>query len=150
MKKDIIGTTSRQPISAFLVTAASSLAISLPAAAQPISLGRLQTGAAITFTRTASGGWGIKVAGGLAPRIAQPKPAAIEIYRADDDIREPRLSLYFSPLSRPCPYGWRVSGDAIHKTAKERVLAGTLTPKQAVALVVERTLREQDEIAVTE
>ena len=86
MKKDIVGTTSRQPIA--LVTAALCMAIFLPAAAQPISLGRLQTGAAITFTRTASDGWGIEIAGGLAPRIAQPKPAAIEVYRADDDIRE--------------------------------------------------------------
>ena len=65
------------------------MAISLPAAAQlQISLGRLQTGAAITFTRTASDGWGIEIAGGLAPRIAQPKPAAIEVYR--DGRRYPR------------------------------------------------------------
>ena len=86
MKKDIVGTTSRHPIA--LITAALSVAISLPAAAQSISLGRLQTGAAITFMRTASDGWGIEIAGGIAPRIAQPKPAAIEFYRADDDIRE--------------------------------------------------------------
>src|ERR1019366_7045019 len=81
-----------------LVTAALRMAIFLPAAAQPISLGRLQTGAAITFTRTASAGWGIEIAGGLAPRIAQPKPAAIEVYRADDDIRE--LSAGYKTLRR--------------------------------------------------
>lgn len=88
MKTDIIGSTFHQPNATFLLTAALSLAISLPAAAQPISLGRLQTGAAITFTHTASGEWGIEIAGGPVPRIAQPKPAAIKVYRADDDIRE--------------------------------------------------------------
>ncbi len=86
MKKDIVGTTFRQPIA--LVATALFVAVSLPATAQSISLGRLQTGAAITFTHTASDGWGIEIAGGPAPRIAQPKPAAIEVYRADDDIRD--------------------------------------------------------------
>src|SRR5438552_502040 len=98
MKMNIIGTTSRQPTAAFLVQAALSLAISLPVVAQPISLGRLQTGAEITFTHTATGGWGIEIAGGLAPRIAQPKPAAIQVYRADDDIRE--LSAGYKTIRR--------------------------------------------------
>jgi hypothetical protein len=59
-------------------------------AAQPhrLQLGRLQTGATVSFTRSQAGEWGLEVTGGPAPRIAQPKPAMLEIYRADDDIRE--------------------------------------------------------------
>ena len=37
-------------------------------------------------TRLASGEWGMEIAGGPAPRILQPKPVRIEVYRADDDI----------------------------------------------------------------
>jgi len=55
---------------------------------QQFTLGRVSTGAEILFTRSASGDWGVEVVGGLVPRIAQPKPAAIEVYRTNDDIRE--------------------------------------------------------------
>src|SRR5665213_1346879 len=54
----------------------------------PIQLGRLKTGAVVSFVRSNSGEWGIDIAGSSAPRIAQPKPAAIEIYRSDNDIRD--------------------------------------------------------------
>jgi hypothetical protein len=53
-----------------------------------VDLGRLQTGANVWFTRSASGEWGMEIAGGPAPRILQPKPARIEVYRADSDIQE--------------------------------------------------------------
>ena len=52
-----------------------------------LDLGRLQTGASVSFTRSASGEWGIEIAGGPAPRILQAKPARIEVYRADNDIQ---------------------------------------------------------------
>ena len=48
----------------------------------------MQTGADVSFTRSASGEWGIDVTGGPAPRIVQPKPARIEVYRAGNDIQE--------------------------------------------------------------
>ena len=48
----------------------------------------MQTGANVLFTRSASGEWGIEIAGGPAPRILQPKPARIEVYRADSDIQQ--------------------------------------------------------------
>src|SRR5690348_17162534 len=51
-------------------------------------LGRLQTGAQVAFTQSASGEWGIQITGGPAPRIVQPQPAHIEVYRAASDIRE--------------------------------------------------------------
>ena len=68
------------------------------AAAQTISLGRTSAGSEIAFTRAASGEWGIQIAGGVAPRITQPKPAAIEVYRADNDIRE--LAQGYKTVSR--------------------------------------------------
>jgi hypothetical protein len=53
-----------------------------------VELGRLRTGADVSFVRSGTGGWGIDVAGGPAPRIVQPKPARIEVYRAGNDIQE--------------------------------------------------------------
>jgi hypothetical protein len=52
-----------------------------------LDLGRLQTGAAVSFTRSTSG-WGVEISGGAAPRIQQLEPAKLEIYRADEDIRQ--------------------------------------------------------------
>ncbi len=53
-----------------------------------INLGRLQTGAVVSFIRSASGQWGIEIEGGPAPSIVQPQPARLEIYRNANDIRE--------------------------------------------------------------
>ena len=53
-----------------------------------VDLGRLQTGTNVSFARSASGEWGIEIAGGPAPGILQPKPARIEVYRADSDIQQ--------------------------------------------------------------
>jgi hypothetical protein len=52
-----------------------------------LDLGRLQTGAAVSFTRSTSD-WGVEISGGAAPRIRQLEPAKLEIYRADEDIRQ--------------------------------------------------------------
>ncbi len=54
-----------------------------------VDLGRLQTGAIVSFTRPARGEWGIEITGGAAPRISQPKPAKLEVFVTDDDIRQP-------------------------------------------------------------
>ena len=69
-------------------TAALWMVMFLPAVAQSVNLGRLQTGAAVTFTRSTTSGWGIEIIGGPAPRLTQPEPAAIQVYRTDDDIHE--------------------------------------------------------------
>jgi hypothetical protein len=53
-----------------------------------MDLGRLQTGATVSFTRGAAGEWGIEAGGGAAPRIAQPKPAKLEVFGAEDGIRQ--------------------------------------------------------------
>ena len=51
-------------------------------------MGRLQTGATVSFVRAAGGEWGIEIAGGAAPRILQPKPARLEVFRTEEDIRQ--------------------------------------------------------------
>jgi hypothetical protein len=59
--------------------------------AQPgnrVNLGRLQTGATVSFVRSTADGWGMEIAGAAAPRIRQPKPAKLEVLRSGDDIRQ--------------------------------------------------------------
>jgi hypothetical protein len=53
-----------------------------------VELGRLQTGATVSFARSAANEWGIEIAGGAAPRIVQRQPARLEVFRAEDDIRQ--------------------------------------------------------------
>jgi hypothetical protein len=53
-----------------------------------VELGRLETGATVAFVRAAAGEWGIEIAGGPAPRILQTKPANLEVFCAEDDIRQ--------------------------------------------------------------
>jgi hypothetical protein len=52
-----------------------------------VDLGRLQTGATVSFTRSTSGEWGIEIAGTAAPRILQPKPAKLEVSGTEEDLR---------------------------------------------------------------
>ena len=52
------------------------------------SIGRLESGATVSFVRASSGEWGIEIAGGDAPRITQPRPAMLEVFRAEDEIRQ--------------------------------------------------------------
>jgi len=56
--------------------------------ANSIVLGRLANGAAVAFVRTGSGGWGIEISGAALPRLMQPKPAQIEVYQAEENVRQ--------------------------------------------------------------
>jgi hypothetical protein len=53
-----------------------------------VVLGRLRTGATVSFTRTGAAGWGIEVAGAAAPRVAEARPARLQVFHSEDDIRE--------------------------------------------------------------
>ena len=53
-----------------------------------LELGRLQSGATVSFVRAPAGEWGIEIAGGAAPRILQPSPARLEVFDSEEDIRE--------------------------------------------------------------
>jgi hypothetical protein len=57
-------------------------------AANSIVLGRLANGAAVTFVRAGSGDWGIEISGAAVPRLMQPKPAQIEVYRGEENDRQ--------------------------------------------------------------
>ena len=56
--------------------------------ANRVVLGQLLNGAEVAFTRASSGDWGIEISGSAVPRETQPKPAQIEVYRGDDNVRE--------------------------------------------------------------
>ena len=43
--------------------------------------------ATVSFVGSTNGEWGIEIAGGAAPRIQQPKPARLEIFNSEQDIR---------------------------------------------------------------
>lgn len=53
-----------------------------------VDLGHLQTGATVSFVRTSGGVWGIEVTGSATPRLLQSKPARIEVFQTEEDIRE--------------------------------------------------------------
>ena len=57
-------------------------------APQQVAVGRLQTGATVSLVRVEAGGWGLEITGAATPRVSQPRPARLEVFRADDDIRE--------------------------------------------------------------
>ena len=53
-----------------------------------IELGRLANGADVVFVRPGEGDWGIEISGVAVPRMAQPKPAQIEVYRSDENVKD--------------------------------------------------------------
>src|SRR5512139_2896506 len=59
--------------------------------AQPggrLDLGRLDTGATVSFVRSGADGWGIEITEGPAPRILQPRPVRLELQRPQGDTRQ--------------------------------------------------------------
>lgn len=59
----------------------------LAASADRTELGRLATGATVSFVRSAAGPWGLEIHGGPAPLIRQPQPVQIEVFQTGDDVR---------------------------------------------------------------
>jgi hypothetical protein len=53
-----------------------------------VDLGRLQTGATVSFVCATGGEWGIQMTDGIAPRLTQMKPAQIQVFRTEEDICE--------------------------------------------------------------
>ena len=51
-----------------------------------IDLGRLQTGATVSFVRASGSEWGIEILSPDAPHILQPKPARLQVYKSDENI----------------------------------------------------------------
>jgi len=65
-----------------------SVSVSFSQQSNPVELGKLETGATISFVRVAEGEWGIEVLGGAAPRITQKLPVRIEVFQKEKDIIE--------------------------------------------------------------
>jgi len=55
--------------------------------ASRVELGHLQTGATVSFVRSA-GRWGIEIIGGELPAISQSQPARLEIFHTEADVRQ--------------------------------------------------------------
>jgi hypothetical protein len=53
-----------------------------------IDLGRLQTGAKVSFVRTNGGEWGIEIKGSKVPVVMQPRPFSLHVFLTEDDIHE--------------------------------------------------------------
>ena len=64
--------------------------------ANRMELGRLKNGAVVAFVRSGSGGWGIEISGDAVPRLTQPKPAQIEVYRGGETC------VKLPPATSPC------------------------------------------------
>jgi hypothetical protein len=58
------------------------------AASARVVVGRLPTGATVSLARSTATGWGIEIAGSAAPRLGEAKPARLEVFHAEDDIRQ--------------------------------------------------------------
>ncbi|MGD0210365.1 MAG: hypothetical protein ABSC14_05235, partial [Desulfomonilia bacterium] len=74
-----------------LLSASGSRAQQEPAgttANNRIELGRLTNGAAVSFVKENSGDWGIEISGGAAPRLTQPEPAQIEVFRGGENVSD--------------------------------------------------------------
>ena len=52
----------------------------------PVKLGKFQTDAVVSFVRSADGEWGLEIAGGATPLLAQPEPVQIEVFQTEDTI----------------------------------------------------------------
>ena len=65
-----------------------SVSVSFSQQSNQVELGKLETGATVSFVRAAEGEWGIEVLGGAAPRITQKLPVRIEVLQKGNDIRE--------------------------------------------------------------
>ena len=75
-----------------------------------MELGRLPSGATFAFVRGAEGEWGLAIAGATTPGFRQSKPARIEVYRTDTDIRA--LVAGYRTVERPA------AGDGLEAEAE--------------------------------
>jgi hypothetical protein len=73
---------------ALIGMALAPLAQSQPRQDGEVALGKLANGAAVKFIRSNTGQWGIEISGAGVPRIAQPKPAQIEVYLGEQNVSD--------------------------------------------------------------
>jgi hypothetical protein len=51
-----------------------------------VELGKMQTGASVSFIRSAESNWGIEITAGSSQYLTQSKPAQIEVFRSENNI----------------------------------------------------------------
>lgn len=71
-----------------LLTLALTISAAVAQQSDRAKLGKLESGESVLFVRTSGGEWGIECSGGTSPRLALQKPVHIEVFRAEEDIRE--------------------------------------------------------------
>ena len=129
--------------------------------AQPsgqLELGRLQSGAIVSFVRSTSGEWGLEIAGGPVARISQPKPAKLELSPTEEETRE--LATGYKTVRKSAsgidtlaeiPYGenvvfrvqdhWALSGDVVSVRRKIEVVGNAPGGfDSAIVLMVDRSV----------
>ena len=70
------------------MSASTFLTGTFGSAGERIEVGRVATGATVSFVHDASGKWGLEIAGGQAATFKQPQPVEIELYRSDTDVKQ--------------------------------------------------------------
>jgi len=65
-----------------------SAAVAFAQQRNQVELGKLETGATVSFVRNEGDEWGIDISGGTAPRLMQQKPTQIEIFRNKNTVKE--------------------------------------------------------------
>jgi hypothetical protein len=63
-----------------------------------IKLGKLKTGATVSFIKSPAGDWGIEISGSTAPKILQWKPARIDVYVSEENM--PVLSAGYKTIKK--------------------------------------------------
>lgn len=53
-----------------------------------LQLGKLESGAIVSFTHSTSGEWELEIEGGPAPRISQPRPARLEVITPAQEVQQ--------------------------------------------------------------
>jgi hypothetical protein len=67
-------------------------------------LGKLSTGATVSFLQTSDNDWGLEISGGNIPRMVQQKPIVIEILQSEDNIL--KLSAGYKSVQRSSSQIW--------------------------------------------
>ena len=65
-----------------------SVSVSFSQQSNQVELGKLETGATVSFVHAAEGKWGIDISGTVTPRLTQKSPVRIEVFQKENNIHE--------------------------------------------------------------
>jgi len=106
-----------------------------------MALGRLANETGVSFVRSGAGDWGIEVSGNAFPLLRQEKPAQIEVYRGEGNVRD--LAAGYESVTREggeivakaklaseggaefaVADHWKIAGDGLMLSRSVRVMRG--------------------------